>query len=39
MDPIRNPFAPGADTLPPELAGQSEFLARASFSIGFGLVN
>ena len=24
MDPIRNPFAPGADTPPPELAGRDE---------------
>lgn len=29
MDPIRNPFAPGAGTPPPELAGRAEFLARA----------
>jgi hypothetical protein len=26
MDPIRNPFAPGAGTPPPELAGRSELL-------------
>jgi len=29
MDPIRNPFAPGAGTPPPELAGRGEFVARA----------
>ena len=29
MDPIRNPFAPGAGTPPPELAGRAAFLARA----------
>jgi Cdc6-like AAA superfamily ATPase len=26
MDPVRNPFAPGAGTPPPELAGRSELL-------------
>lgn len=29
MDPIRNPFAPGAGTPPPELAGRRELLDRA----------
>ncbi len=29
MDPVRNPFAPGAGTPPPELAGRAEFLKRA----------
>ena len=29
MDHIRNPFAPGAGTPPPELAGRAEFLMRA----------
>lgn len=26
MDPVRNPFAPGAGTPPPELAGRREVL-------------
>lgn len=29
MDPIRNPFAPGAGTPPPELAGRADIIARA----------
>ena len=29
MDPVRNPFAPGAGTPPPELAGRSELLDQA----------
>jgi hypothetical protein len=29
MDPVRNPFAPGAGTPPPELAGRSDIIARA----------
>ncbi|CAH0295986.1 AAA family ATPase [Roseomonas sp. CECT 9278] len=29
MDPVRNPFAPGAGTPPPELAGRLPLLARA----------
>ena len=29
MDPVRNPFAPGAGTPPPELAGRSEIVAEA----------
>jgi hypothetical protein len=29
MDPIRNPYAPGAGTPPPELAGRLALLARA----------
>ena len=33
MDPIRNPFAPGAGTPPPELAGRAAFLARAGNEI------
>ena len=28
MDPIRNPFAPGAGTPPPELAGRDDLLAK-----------
>ena len=35
MDPIRNPFAPGAGTPPPELAGRAEFLARADNEFPF----
>ncbi len=33
MDPIRNPFAPGAGTPPPELAGRDEFLASIRVAI------
>lgn len=33
MDPIRNPFAPGAGTRPPELAGRGGILADAETSI------
>jgi hypothetical protein len=29
MDPVRNPFAPGAGTQPPELAGRHDILQRA----------
>ena len=29
MDPVRNPFAPGAGTPPPELAGRTELLGQA----------
>jgi hypothetical protein len=29
MDPIRNPFAPGAGAPPPELAGRDALLTRA----------
>ncbi len=29
MDPVRNPFAPGAGTRPPELAGREELLLQA----------
>jgi hypothetical protein len=28
MDPISNPYAPGAGTQPPELAGRDDILAR-----------
>lgn len=34
MDPLRNPFAPGAGTPPPELSGRSELLARAATALG-----
>ena len=33
MDPIRNPFAPGAGTPPPELAGRQEVLESARIAI------
>ena len=33
MDPVRNPFAPGAGTPPPELSGRSELLARAHVAL------
>ncbi len=33
MDPIRNPFAPGAGTPPPELAGREELLDRARIAL------
>jgi hypothetical protein len=34
MDPIRNPYAPGAGTQPPELAGRSGLLEQARIAIG-----
>lgn len=33
MDPIRNPFAPGAGSQPPELAGRAQIIDEASISI------
>jgi hypothetical protein len=33
MDPIRNPYAPGAGTQPPELAGRQALLEQASIAI------
>jgi len=33
MDPIRNPFAPGAGSQPPELAGRDEILENASIAL------
>lgn len=33
MDPVRNPFAPGAGTPPPELAGRSALLERVTISL------
>ena len=33
MDPIRNPYAPGAGTPPPELAGRDEFRERVRISL------
>ena len=34
MDPIRNPYAPGAGTPPPELAGRHELLERTRIALG-----
>lgn len=34
MDPLRNPFAPGAGTAPPELAGRDPVLERAGVALG-----
>lgn len=33
MDPVRNPFAPGAGTRPPELAGRDAVIGAASVAI------
>jgi hypothetical protein len=33
MDPILNPYAPGAGTQPPELAGRGELIHRASIAL------
>ncbi len=33
MDPVSNPFAPGAGTPPPELAGRSDLLAKAGIAL------
>ena len=33
MDPVRNPYAPGAGTPPPELAGRSELISEATVSL------
>jgi hypothetical protein len=33
MDPVRNPFAPGAGTRPPELAGRDELIERAEVAL------
>ena len=33
MDPRRNPFAPGAGTQPPELAGRDELVERAAIAL------
>src|SRR4051794_18221303 len=33
MDPRRNPFAPGAGTPPPELAGRDELIERAAVAL------
>lgn len=33
MDPVRNPYAPGAGTPPPELSGRGQLLERAGIAI------
>ena len=33
MDPVRNPYAPGAGTPPPELAGRSEVIATGTTAL------
>ena len=33
MDPVRNPFAPGAGSQPPELAGREAILMDAAIAI------
>lgn len=33
MDPVRNPFAPGAGSRPPELAGRDHIVGRAEIAI------
>ncbi len=33
MDPVRNPFAPGAGSQPPELAGREEIVAAADTAL------
>lgn len=39
MDPVRNPFAPGAGSQPPELAGRQLILDEASFAIERALLH
>ena len=34
MDPIRNPYAPGAGTPPPELAGREDLISAANVALG-----
>lgn len=34
MDPIANPYAPGAGTRPPELAGREELIEKARIALG-----
>ena len=33
MDPRRNPYAPGAGTPPPELAGRDDLIERAAIAL------
>lgn len=37
MDPVRNPFAPGAGSQPPELAGRDDIIENARITIGRSL--
>ena len=34
MDPLYNPFSPGAGNRPPELAGRSDILNKALLALG-----
>lgn len=34
MDPLRNPFAPGAGSPPPKLAGRDDLIARTELTLG-----
>jgi len=34
MDPTQNPFAPGAGTQPPELAGRQDIVEGATVALG-----
>lgn len=34
MDPIKNPFSPGAGSPPPELAGRSEIIHQSKILLG-----
>lgn len=38
MDPIRNPFAPGAGTQPPELAGRDQIIEDARIAVARAVV-
>ncbi len=38
MDPVRNPFAPGAGSQPPELAGRDDIIERAEVAIQRALI-
>src|SRR3989339_1802357 len=33
MDPRKNPYAPGAGTVPPELAGRDDIIEKASIAL------
>jgi hypothetical protein len=33
MDPVRNPFSPGAGSQPPELAGRDEIISDAEIAL------
>ncbi len=39
MDPVRNPFAPGAGTPPPELAGRDQILETARIALSRIMLN